>query len=182
MQNTGAADTIIERLAPADTGGVPGTDTIPIELVALSLVSVNPINVGSGAELLKATLGSDLGSTMDITFDDMNGGTFSSTLSFEVKFTGLTSGTMIEVPKTFTSADNPWQRSPTGSVVLDGVNHLLKGDSTEDQNFWPIGLMVHDDGSGTVHIVEPVLVPEPATLILLALGLAGIGVRRRQTH
>ncbi len=163
VQNTGDADTIVQRLAAADSGGVPGTDTIPIELVALSLVSVNPIDIGSGAEILDATINIDNGSSMDITFDDMNGGIFDSTLDFDVKFTGQTSGDMVVINKIFTATGNDWQRAPTGNIVIDGVNHFLKGDSTEDQDFWPVGVVTHDAGVGTHH--DTIAVPEPSAFL-----------------
>lgn len=45
----GGADTIVERLAPASLPFDGATDTIPIELVQLSLRSTNPITVNPGA-------------------------------------------------------------------------------------------------------------------------------------
>jgi len=41
----GFADTVVERLAPANFPNVGDSDTIPIEIVALSLRSVSPISV-----------------------------------------------------------------------------------------------------------------------------------------
>lgn len=43
----GPTDTIIERVQLADLGS--GSDTIDIEIVALSLVSVGPVDLGFGA-------------------------------------------------------------------------------------------------------------------------------------
>lgn len=43
----GDTDTIVERIQPADLSS--GSDTIDIELVALSLVSIAPVDLGLGA-------------------------------------------------------------------------------------------------------------------------------------
>ena len=77
-------DTIVERLAPAGVPNVGDSNTIPIELVALSLVSVSPVTieliefdlhvVGGSLEL------SQFQGSMTINRDDPNGGSFSATL------------------------------------------------------------------------------------------------------
>jgi hypothetical protein len=79
-------DTVVERLAPA---AMPGPSTIPIEIVALNLVSVQPITVtyngGQNPELwnVKACLSSlapQPQGSMTIAGACPTGGTFSSTL------------------------------------------------------------------------------------------------------
>ena len=82
----GDADTVVQRLEPADVAEPGSTDTVPIELVALSLVSVDPIqiHVGDTTELwdVSATH-SDIRSEqgqMTIRRTSEQGGTFDSTL------------------------------------------------------------------------------------------------------
>jgi len=83
IQDTGTADTIVKRLEVASVPSTPDSDTIDIELVALQLVSVQPINLGAGLDFHYVTLQSIHGGPaslgmMEITFDDANGGTFDS--------------------------------------------------------------------------------------------------------
>ncbi|MEW9919399.1 hypothetical protein AB2B41_07285 [Marimonas sp. MJW-29] len=87
---TGNTDTIVERLDQASVPSTPGTSApIDIEMVSLSLVSVDPLNLFGPSEFIGARIlkdlttgnyiyGNDNGSTMDITFDDANGGTWTS--------------------------------------------------------------------------------------------------------
>ncbi|MBI4720481.1 MAG: hypothetical protein HY770_04540 [Chitinivibrionia bacterium] len=83
----GNVDTIVRRKTDAFVPIPPATDVIPIELVALSLVSVAPITITYSAgspELwnLEVTLSRAVPSagTMTINHSYANGGTFSSTL------------------------------------------------------------------------------------------------------
>ena len=180
IQNTAATDTIVRRLGPAIVAANGQTDTIDIELVALSLRSVDPINIGAGAEFVTAEIVDSLGSQLDITFDDMFGGTFDSTLVMLIGFTGETSGISFDIPKTLVATDVDWGRTPVGDALqIVGVNHLLKGDGTVDQDFWPVGLVTHDDGMGTQHGVVNGM-PEPSGMIvLIAFTLLASGFRRR---
>lgn len=57
LDASGGADTIIRRPVPANLPTVPSTDTIPIELVALSLVSINPIMVNPGGNFFDVFIG-----------------------------------------------------------------------------------------------------------------------------
>jgi len=77
-QDTGTTDLIIKRLSEAVVPNTPGSATIPIELVALQLVSVEPIDLGSGLDLHFITLQSVRGGPassgmMEIRFDDADG-------------------------------------------------------------------------------------------------------------
>jgi predicted lipoprotein with Yx(FWY)xxD motif len=93
---TGTADTIIQRLAPANLPTpYPSTDTVPIEIIALSLVSTNPIIVTSGGgqnpqlwdlTITRSNTAPSLGN-LAITKTSMSGGTFSSTFTVQPKFT-----------------------------------------------------------------------------------------------
>ena len=89
----GSTDTIVQRLAPANLPTIPSNDTVPIEIVALNLVSCEPITVHYTAappELwdVKVTLSPTLPSTgqMTITKTNPNGGTFQSQLQVYPKF------------------------------------------------------------------------------------------------
>ena len=166
VQPVGPVDTIVQRLDAAESGvdneniGAqiypapgPGEGLIDIELVALSLQSVSLIDIGGGAETILAIVSQDFGSEMVIKGLDTEGsphGTFDSTLDFEVLFTGATSGITLAVPKVFVASDQDWRHAPTGTPIIDGVNHLLNGfDETGD--FWPMGLVIHDDGGDSKH-------------------------------
>ena len=182
---TGDTDTIVERTQPANLGG--GSDTIDIEIVALSLVSVSPVDLGFGAGFEDMfinlnTSSPTLQSTMTIV-DAGEGqphGTFDSTLNFSFDVVGSVGGFYATLEKTLTATNQPWQHEPTAPQLIDGVNHLLNTlDETND--FWPDGIVIHDDGSGTaIHVTRT---PEPSTLMLFglgAVGLLGYGWRRRR--
>jgi hypothetical protein len=94
------ADTVVRRLQDAQLPAVPAQDTVPIEIVALSLVSCNPITItyngGQSPEPWNvAVCLSDLPQpfgTMTITKTYANGGTFTSTLPVQPKFTFVRQG------------------------------------------------------------------------------------------
>ena len=117
VMNTGNADTIVQRLDPAIVGGAGQTDTIDIELVALQLRSVDPVDLGAGLDFYYVTLSDDplsLG-TMDITFDDMEGGTFDANFDvfFDVRI-GKLDGPIIDSQQiNIVNDDDPWGRIPS---------------------------------------------------------------------
>ncbi|MFN0008097.1 MAG: hypothetical protein ACKVXR_09340 [Planctomycetota bacterium] len=85
----GQSDTIVNRLTVAPFPVCPGVQTIPIELVALNLVSVQPITVtfGGGASsaqwevrVCRSLTGPQQQGQMTITHDSLDGGTFTSFL------------------------------------------------------------------------------------------------------
>ena len=180
--NVDLTDTIVERLQIANLGG--GSDTIDIELVALSLVSTSAVDLGFGAgfEDLFVTLNTSspsIQSTMTI-FDTGEGsphGTFDSILNFSFDVTGSIGGFYATIEKTITATDQDWQHAPTGSPIIDGVNHNLNG-LNETNDFWPDGLVIHDDGTGTA--IHTAITPEPGTAVLLGAGLIGLAAGRRR--
>ncbi|MBI3660428.1 hypothetical protein HY230_08165, partial [Candidatus Acetothermia bacterium] len=92
-KDTGLADTIVQRDQAANLPTIPSSDTIPIEIVALSLQSVEPIKVkvGTATQLwdVKVELSHSQPSTgtMTITKRDLLGGTFDSQLVVQPLFT-----------------------------------------------------------------------------------------------
>ena len=82
-------DTIVERLDPAGVPNVGDSNTIPIELVALSLVSIDPVTIDTldfdlhvvgGSLELPQSLGE-----MTINRDNPNGGSFDATLPVDAE-------------------------------------------------------------------------------------------------
>jgi len=77
-------DTIVERLAPAGVPNVGDSNTIPIELVALSLVSIDPVMIDVLSFDIHVLGGSDFEpqrtGEMTINRLDPNGGSFSALL------------------------------------------------------------------------------------------------------
>jgi hypothetical protein len=178
----GHTDTIIHRIDPAGDG-ILDNDTIDIEIVALSLISVDQFDLGSGLENLLIGLNSDLGSTMTISgllHDPLTDphGTFDSTLHFNFDVTGTVSGFLTTLEKTFIATDQDWNHEPVGPVQISGVNYELNGAGDLTRDFAPQGLVVHDTGGGK-HVAS---IPEPSTASLLGLGLLSMAaVRRRRT-
>ncbi len=77
-------DTIVERLDPAGVPNMGDSNTIPIELVALSLVSIDPVMIDILNFDIHVVGGSDFEpqsqGEMTINRDDPNGGSFSARL------------------------------------------------------------------------------------------------------
>ncbi|HSL83764.1 MAG TPA: hypothetical protein VLF66_13395 [Thermoanaerobaculia bacterium] len=166
VQDTGTADTIVERLQVADSGGAPGTDTFQIQLVALRLVSSDGSNLfitlqsdrdpGAGDPAPgPASTGS-----MDVTFTTSTEGTFDSTLDvwFDVRRGAPDAPILASDVKTLTSTGVAWGRTaPAGAVTLPGVNFQLDGGTT-GQDFWPAALT--EASPEADHVVEAARVPQ----------------------
>jgi hypothetical protein len=114
----GKADTIVERLASTSDLGIGASEMIPIQLVALSLVSIQPISVGDGGGgfvdydvRVCLPSGAQQQGTMEITRTQQNGGTFLASVPVEPIFE-------------FTEVGNP-----SNSVTLDcgSVANLCEG-------------------------------------------------------
>jgi hypothetical protein len=182
VKNVGNADTIVQRLATADVPAPPGSDTIPIELVALQLVSVNPF---FGPDLAYITLQSARSGAdpppgpasigeMDIHFANDLGGTFDSFFDvfFDVRVGALNGPIQISDQLRLSSQGTPWDRvPPPGALVIQGVNLNLNGNDNA-ADFWP-GPINESHPSGAMHNVVPAT-PEPATFGVAA-GLVFFG-------
>ena len=181
--NTDVTDTIVERL---DTtidldGGL--SDIIDIEIVALSLVSIDPVDLGFGAgfEDLFITLNTSspsFQSTMTI-FDDFAAvagreGIFDSELNFSFDVTGSVGGFYATIEQTFNSTGTEWTHDPQAfDFTIDGINHNLNAGSPDQDFFLSAGEVLH---TGPHPVVNT---PEPGTGLLLGVGLLGLAFTRR---
>ena len=186
VKGTGFADTIVKRLDDAEVV-LPGeTATIEIEIVALQLRSVSPIDIGAGTDFHYVTLSPAPPSVgaMGITFDDANGGTFDSFFDVFVDIRiGELHGPIIQSFELDLSANNvPWDRTaPPDAIVIPGVNFLLNGSDTST-DFWPIGPFEEQKPDFAVHVVDAATVPEPVTMAATAIALTALGgyLRKRR--
>ena len=178
----GATDTIVKRQRDAifdtDDDGIldVATVTIPIQMVALSLINVAPVNINGFQYNLLATLAPNTPTLGEMTithqgqvgqpFDDSgtSQGTFTSFLDvhYQVEFTPINGG-----PAIGNFFDNllltqpgqgrdpaPWSHTPPPNALLvrsDGASqsancHTLTGDCADD-DFFPLSLVLHQKGS-----------------------------------
>ncbi len=180
---TGGIDAIVRRLDPTiDLDPFPQFDTIDIEIVALNLVSIAPINVTSGGPTFQWDVEIELSVTplslgqMEITKTHADGGTFSS--DFDVQpvftFTRLVSPFDVRVYDTgafslpalqFGSiAPHPWFEDITSDFIpgFDGtVMHSLVFTTT---------------GGDRLEL----FVPEPSCFLMAVIGLGMVSCLRRR--
>ena len=185
----GLTDTIVQRksncsLSLASNGS---NCTIPIEMVALSLVSTVDPNfriresptIASLGAMTMVSNGSGTGGSMSSFFD----------IFFELSFNG--GGTWVpQADLILTSAGTAWTTIPNGLLVSGLVGnqaanlHTNKGDCATqvgDPNcvdFYVVGSVTEQDAGVAIHSAIPTPrlgVPEPGSLALLAAGLALLG-------
>ena len=180
--NTFNADTIVQRLGDAS----PASPTISLQVVAMQFMSVNQFNLGGGNDFHFITLQSIRGGPaslglMTITFgpEGTPHGTFDSTLSifFDIRVGSLDGPIVFSGSKTLTVFNVPWTHfPPDGALLIPGVNFLLNGQNSLN-DFFPIGPVMHVNPDGSMHTVRTADVPEPTTISLLAMGIAGVAAR-----
>jgi hypothetical protein len=192
--NVGNTDMIIRRL---DTANAPD-EIVPIELVALHLMSAVPADFGCGVGTYFITLQSERGGPastgnmlVDFDLEPAPGnlhGSYGSLLNvfFDVRLGGLAGPICLSNTLTLTEGDAPWTHEPQpGAVLIDGINDKLNGqDRLSDfhlfGNFngqFPAG----DRYFGRETLVQNV--PEPGSLALFAAGGLGIvGFARRRKN
>lgn len=196
----GNTDTIVERLADASFTGVGDSDTIPIELVALSLASTTPIDLGGGLGFYYITLQSARGGPastgqMTIQLDSLSDnlpnspeGTFSSFFDvfFDIRLGATNGPIIISDDLLLTSAGTPWDADPPpGAIIVSGSSgsqsaNSHTGKGVDEMDFFPF-LIQETHPSGARHVVE-LATPEPGTAWLLAAGLLALVGFLRKKH
>jgi hypothetical protein len=191
----GNTDTIVQRQADAAIGGA----AIPIQITALSLKSVAPVNVGGSffdvfVTLDPAHLANDTG-TMSI-MGTLAGGTFTSSLNvfFDAHFQPVGAGSPFDVFSnvTLANAGATWGPTPPpGIVIVNGPDdntaadqnaNMHSGRGTGEVDFFLVGQGANGSGGRLVetgvtgneaHIVGTALpfIPEPSSLTLAGLGV-----------
>jgi len=180
-------DTIVQRLGNATVA----SPTVPIQMVALQLMSVNQFNFGGVNGFLFVTLqsarvggGQASTGTLTITFgpEGIPHGTFDSTLDvfFDIRFGALDGPIVFSNMLTLRSEDVPWSHFPPfGAVLIQGVNFPLNGQN-QLNDFFPVGPFKEDKPEdGARHFVATATTPEPTTIFLLGAGLAGVAAKLR---
>jgi hypothetical protein len=112
----GNTDTIIERTEDAEVLVGGQTDTISIEMAALSLVSTEIVNMGAGLDYYYVTLSESIASlgTMGIMFSDEDGGSFSSSIdvNFDLRIGAIDGAIVLSDELTLTLDSASWGRVP----------------------------------------------------------------------
>lgn len=165
-------DTVVQRLETAHIDepiGGPLSDVVHTKMTALSLESVNPVYIGDSFFDVFVDLNptSDSNGSMTIRHENKDSsyptGTFDSFFDvyFDVYISPVGSGVMIQVAQNLmlplSSYNNDWIHGTTG--------------------FWVPGMITEehpDDGRHNAHMVDSVPIPEPATILLFALGALAI--------
>jgi len=198
LPGLGGADTIVERFNDGNVPNVGNTAVIDIEIVELSLRSIQPIQVDADFVPTFWDVFVDLSpnapspGTLSATKTHENGGNLQSTLQLVPRFTFTKVGDAGEVrvldffdigqaTQQGTIGPVDWEFDPThGQLVIPGLT---------GPNFYPFSLMVLPDSAPTGffwELIPPVAahdIPEPTTLLLLAIGAAPIIIARsRRSH
>jgi hypothetical protein len=179
-KNVGIVDTIVRRNTGHTLTSATDSFTTTIDILAVSLKSVSPIDLGFGPSIYYATLhpGAPNNGSMTIKGDQ----TWFSNFDIKIDLhrgspTGPVDSGPDGIAKSFEvkEAENaPWFSEPGPHYVkIEGVN---------DDHFF-VGLSLHQDpipGCTTHTVIDQSFVPEPSTgLLLLAGGLAVVWRTRR---
>ncbi len=169
----GNTDTIVHRLSDVTVAAIGDTGTARLEMVALQLESVAPVDfAGNGLDHYFVTLQSVRGGpatfgSMDITFLSQEGGTFSSFFGifFDIRKGSLVGPIVLSDVLTLSNQGAEWGRDPPpGAILIDGVNHFLNGTDNRT-DFWPITPFQEAHPNGAIHEVLTAT-PEPSTWLM----------------
>jgi hypothetical protein len=188
--NTGGTDTLVRRL---DTADAP-SETIPIELVALQLVSAVPVDFGAGLAFHYITLQSVRGgpaSTGDMTINfgpepptGASHGTVDSFFDvfFDIRIGDLSGPIIFSDNVPFTSTGVPWSHFPPDvAVQILGVNVVLSGKD-RDADFFPLGSFPVCSVNACEVVATAVAAPEPVAILLFGIGALGALLRTHRRH
>lgn len=195
----GNTDTVVSRLADAMFSGVGTSETVPIELVSLNLVSVMPIDIGGGFGLHYVTLQSMRGGpasqgrmtihydTADDSMPNTPEGTFDSFFDvfFDIRLGALDGPILGSDMLRLTSQGTAWDADPPDDALIvpglvgDGAANLHTDRNTDQMDLFPLGTIIEQHPSGAIHRVRLAVPAPPAlSLVILALIAAGLGGRR----
>ncbi len=166
----GGSDTQVNRLQDADltfADSTPGEDTIDIEIVQLSLKSIDTFTIGGNTgniliELNTSDISKNKG-TMTITGNSTSG-TYDSIFNV---FVDIIIGDSIANGAVLAS------RVDLGNYESNGTQWISLG-----RLLLATGEIVHIAPTGGIHTVNQV--PEPSSLLLLSLGLLPLAYRRKK--
>lgn len=185
----GNTDTIEHRLDDVSVLQVGDTGTTRLEMLALQLETVAPVDFGgNGLDNYFITLQSSRGGpatigSMDITFLSTAGGTFTSFFDvfFDIRKGSLSGVIVFSDELRATNQGDGWTRiPPPNAVTIPGVNLHLNG-TDNDNDFWPATPFQYGYPNGAAQVLATSTVPEPGTFVLLAMALAGVmAIRRRR--
>jgi len=192
--NTGATDTILQRLDPVVGLADGASQQIDLQMVALSLQSQNEINWGALApggdanEFVKTVNLVDNGSKMTIKngVADLapldEGGTFDSVLSFTFQLQGVTSGVLLStaISIEMTQSGSTWGHIPSTNnpipILIDGVNNNLNGSNHVNDFF--TGTAQHYPLPSHFHETADInMIPEPTSMFTIGLACLAAGGR-----
>jgi hypothetical protein len=180
--DVGMTDTIVRRLGTVTSD----PDTIAIQIVALQLVSVAPVDCGFGPETLSVALVGTNPSTMTVSGTSSESsphGTFDSDLNFVIDLIGSNSGLILNnEPKSFQASGVEWSHNPpTGIPLIPSVNFQLNGFNSA-ADFFPEEVFQEDAGGQGKHVTRGVPTLSEWGTILFGLLLTAGAMRFLSTR